>query len=222
MLPQLSAIEARVIGSLIEKELATPEYYPLTINALVNACNQKSNREPVMNLTQRQVEDSLYELKEKRLVWKMDLAGSRVSKYEHNLKSLFPFTEKELAIIAVLLLRGKQTSGELRIRTERMALFSSTDEVEETINALKNREDGPFCEELPKRAGQKENRFVELFSEASKPDESAIELAAEKPEETQQLSLSERIAKLEDEVDFLKSELNDLKVLFSDFRKQFE
>ncbi|KMQ49779.1 Protein of unknown function YceH [Chitinispirillum alkaliphilum] len=222
MLPKLSATEARVIGSLIEKEMTTPEYYPLTLNALVNACNQKSNREPVMNLTEKQVQDAIEELKEKRLAWQMNLAGSRVPKYEHNLRSLFPLDEKEMAIIAVLMLRGEQTSGELRTRAERMASFSSTDEVEQTIKALNDREEGPFVAQIPRRAGQKENRFVELFSVASEPDQSDENLTEKQSSEPQQLSLSERVAQLEGEVDSLRSELGELKILFSDFRKQFE
>ena len=224
MIPELTEVEARIVGSLIEKEMTTPEYYPLTLNSLVNACNQKSNRDPVMSLSEKDVEDALEELKERRLVWQMNLAGSRVPKFEHNLKSLFPLDEKELALIAVLMLRGPQTTGELRTRTERMASFESVSDVEMTLEKLKNRQEETFVAELPRRTGQKENRYIELFSRSARFEEQDLESEeqVEQPEAQRAPQLAERVSSLELEVQTLKAELNQFKTVFNEFRKEFE
>ncbi|MFP4013029.1 MAG: YceH family protein [Chitinispirillaceae bacterium] len=212
---ELSPVEQRIVGALVEKEMTTPEYYPLTLNALVNACNQKSNRDPVMSLTEKEVDNVLEDLKERRIVWQMSLAGSRVPKYEHNLRSLFPLTEQESAVICVLLLRGPQTPGELRGRTERMARFSSLEEVESVLKNLSERE-VPLVTELPRRPGQKERRFAHLFSEP--PETSDVEIPSAQP----QAQPSEGAVRLSDRVAALEEELGELKRRFSEFRKQFE
>jgi len=134
----LTAIEARVLGSLIEKDITTPDYYPLSLNALVNACNQKNNREPVMNLDENSVRDALAGLQEQRLAGPARSADSRVTKYEHRLQEVFNFTRGETALLCVLLLRGPQTPGELRGRTERMFRFEHLDDVEATLRRLVN------------------------------------------------------------------------------------
>ncbi len=219
----LSPVELRIVGSLIEKEITTPEYYPLTLNALVNACNQKSNRDPVMNLSEKEVENVLEDLKERRFVWQMNLANSRVPKYEHNLRSLFTLTDQEIAVICVLMLRGPQTVGELRTRTERMARFGSLEEVESVLKALAAR-DVPLTMELPRRPGQKESRFVQLFSEQVLFYEAPEEAPSSGiPEQTESpVRLSDRVAVLEQEVTELKQQIDELQGAFREFRRQFE
>ncbi|MFP4163484.1 MAG: YceH family protein [Chitinispirillaceae bacterium] len=218
---ELSPVEQRVVGALMEKEMTTPEYYPLTLNALVSACNQKSNRDPVMNLSQREVENVLENLKDRHFVWQMNLSGSRVPKYEHNLRSLFPLSEQEGAVLCVLLLRGPQTPGELRGRTERMTRFSSLDEVESVLKALLERED-PLVVELSRRPGQKEKRFAHLFSEPPEQDIESPSAVQAQSSEGGTGRLSDRVNALEEELESVKQELRDLKTQFADFRKQFE
>lgn len=210
---ELSAVEQRIVGALVEKEMTTPEYYPLTLNALVNACNQKSNRDPVMSLSEKEVENVLEDLKERRLVWQMSLAGSRVPKYEHNLRSLFPLNDQESAVLCVLLLRGPQTPGELRGRTERMTRFSSLEEVESVLKNLSERET-PLVRELPRRPGQKERRFAHLFSQPPEVSETEVPPVQAQP--------SEGAVRLSDRVAALEEELEELKRQFAEFRKQFE
>src|SRR5499425_3859490 len=138
--PQLSNTEVRVLGSLIEKDVTTPEYYPLSLNALVNACNQKNNRDPVMTLDEDCARDALSALEAKRLAGPASGADSRVTKYEHRLQEVFNFDRREIAVVCVLLLRGPQTPGELRGRTERMFRFEALDDVEATLKKLMERE----------------------------------------------------------------------------------
>src|SRR5215469_14172756 len=160
---QLSEVEARVLGSLIEKDITTPDYYPLSLNALVNACNQKNNREPVMNLDENAVRDALSSLQEKRFAGPASGADSRVTKYEHRLQEVFNFDRREIAIICVLLLRGAQTPGELRGRGERMYSFEALEDVESTLDRLMDREP-PLVTVLARQPGTKESRYMHLFS----------------------------------------------------------
>jgi hypothetical protein len=164
----LTLYEARVIACLIEKEITTPDQYPLSLNALTNACNQKSNREPVLALAESTVQQTLDELIKKRLVLDKSGFGSRVVKYQHRFcNSEFgklKFSEQELGIVCVLLLRGPQTPGELRTRTNRLCKFSDVDEVESTLEQLMERDDGPFVVRLPREAGRRELRYAHLFS----------------------------------------------------------
>ena len=209
----LNEVEVRVLGALVEKEITTPEYYPLSLNALVNACNQKSNREPVMQLTEDTVRDALLSLQEKRLAGPASGADSRVTKYEHRLES-FNFSRREIAVLCVLLLRGPQTPGELRGRTERMYRFEGLEQVQSALHQLMEREP-PLATMLARQPGTKEARYAHLLGG---PVESiAVSFGA--------VPLSEdgdRVSQLEEQVRGLQSEIDALKEQFAAFRKQFE
>src|SRR6266496_4534517 len=159
----LNEIEVRVLGALIEKDITTPDYYPLSLNALVNACNQKNNRDPVMSLAEDAVRDALSSLQEKRMAGPAGGADSRVTKYEHRLQEVFNFDRRETAVICVLLLRGAQTPGELRGRTDRMYRFEALDDVQATLQKLMDRQP-PLVRVLPRQPGTKESRYVHLFA----------------------------------------------------------
>src|SRR5258708_25292141 len=158
----LNEMEARVLGSLIEKELTTPAYYPLSLNALVNACNQKSNRDPFMNLDEDAVREALRSLNQKELAGPADNMQSRVKKYEHRLQEAFNFTRHEIAILCELLLRGPQTPGELRGRADRMHRFDDLGIVQSTLQRLMKREP-PLVKLLPRQPGTKEARYAHLL-----------------------------------------------------------
>ncbi|MDG5815625.1 YceH family protein [Chitinispirillales bacterium ANBcel5] len=219
---KLTPVEVRILGSLVEKELTTPEYYPLTLNSLVSACNQKSNRHPVMSLSSKEVENTLEDLKDKRMVWQMSLAGSRVPKYEHNLKSLYSFDDNELALLSVLMLRGPQTVGELRARTERMVKFTSLDEVENVLQVLSGKEGGPFVQQITRKAGQKENRYVQLFSEEEVGEISQENQLTDMESADVQPRLSDRVALLEGEVNELRNEMAIIKEDFNELKRLLE
>jgi uncharacterized protein YceH (UPF0502 family) len=159
----LSPVEARVLGSLVEKEITTPEYYPLSLNALANACNQKNNREPVTNLDEDQIRQALHGLEDDGLAGPARGTESRVSKYEHRMQEVFNFTRGEIAVVCVLLLRGPQTPGELRGRTERMHRFEELSDVQATLQRLMQREP-PLVKVLPRQPGTKEARYAHLLS----------------------------------------------------------
>jgi len=159
----LSPVEARVLGSLVEKEITTPEYYPLSLNALANACNQKNNREPVTNLDEDQIRQALHGLEDDGLAGPSRGTESRVSKYEHRMQEVFNFTRGEIAVVCVLLLRGPQTPGELRGRTERMHRFEELSDVQATLQRLMQREP-PMVKVLPRQPGTKEARYAHLLS----------------------------------------------------------
>ena len=210
--------ETRVLGSLVEKDITTPDYYPLSLNALVNACNQKSNRDPVMNLNEEAVRQALHSLNEKGLAGTASTAGdSRVSKYEHRMQEAFNFTRRETAVMCVLMLRGPQTPGELRGRTERMHRFEDLTDVQSTLQKLMTREE-PLVKVLPRQPGTKEARYVHLLC-GQKPEWDAPP-PVEPPVESS--SDSERVARLEEEISNLKKDIADLKQEFAGFRKQFE
>jgi len=214
----LSDVETRVLGALVEKELTTPEYYPLSLNALVNACNQKSNREPVMNLDEDAVREAIRMLDKKGLAGAADNMVSRVSKYEHRLQEAYNFTRHETAILAELLLRGPQTPGELRGRAGRMHSFDGLGIVLTTLRKLMEREPA-LVKLLPRQPGTKEARYAHLLSgdvevaEAEQPDRSSP--ASEGKDDL-------RIAHLEEQVTALQSEIAELKNQFAVFKKQFE
>ena len=214
----LSDVENRVLGSLVEKELTTPEYYPLSLNALVNACNQKSNRDPVMNLDEAAVREALRALDKKGLAGAADNMVSRVTKYEHRLQEAYNFTRHEIAILAELLLRGPQTPGELRSRADRMHKFDDLGIVQSTLQRLMKREP-PLVKVLPRQPGTKEARYAHLLSGEVEvtPPEPAVGVAV-----TSSANSGDRIARLEDQVENLQSEIADLKQQFAAFRKQFE
>ncbi len=213
----LSDIEARVLGSLVEKEITTPEYYPLSLNALVHACNQKSNRDPLMNLDEDSVRHALRTLGEQMLA-RSASGDSRVAKYEHRLSEVFNFTRPETAILCELLLRGPQTPGELRSRAERMHPFEDLSVVHTTLKHLMEREPA-LVKLLPRQPGNKEARYAHLLS----GDVEMHEAPAER-EVPVSKSVSEvgRLAQLENEVTSLKKEIAELKSQFAEFRKQFE
>jgi uncharacterized protein len=216
----LTEIETRVLGALIEKDITTPDYYPLSLNALVNACNQKNNREPVMNLDEETVRDALATLQEKRLAGPASGADSRVTKYEHRLQEVFNFDRREIAIVCVLLLRGPQTPGELRGRTERMYHFEALDDVVSTLDRLAQREP-PLARVLPRQPGTKESRYTHLFAgEPVIPDLPASTASDFSTHSTS--SAADRIAHLEEEVAALRRELSEVQQQLAAFRKQFE
>lgn len=215
----LNNIEARVLGSLIEKEITTPDYYPLSLNALVNACNQKSNREPMMNLDETVVGKALDELTEKNLAAGTSGRDSRVLKYEHRFQEAFNFDRLETAILCVLLLRGPQTPGELRTRTERMHRFDDLEQVQTTLQRLMKREPS-IVAMLAKQPGTKEARYAHLLSGELQTPVSASENAVASP--LRGSSDAERIARLEDAVARLEKELAETKDHLAALQKQFE
>jgi hypothetical protein len=211
----LNAAEARVLGALIEKDITTPDYYPLSLNALVNACNQKNNREPVTSYDEETVRLALRNLSEKRLAGPASGADSRVTKYEHRLQEVFNFTRAETALICVLLLRGPQTPGELRGRTERMHQFEHLDDVLSGLQQLMRREP-PLAKALGRRPGTKEIRYAHLLSGDVEAWEPPAEIAGAGQAD------DGRIAQLEEQVAALQKEVAELKQQMADFRKQFE
>ena len=214
----LSFVEARVLGALVEKDITTPDYYPLSLNALVNACNQKNNRHPVTDLDEDQVRDALNGLQQQGLAGPASGAESRVTKYEHRVQEVFNFTRAETAIMCVLLLRGPQTPGELRGRTERMFRFEELADVQATLQRLMQREPA-LVKVLPRQSGTKEARYAHLLSGEVEGGPSAVEPA----EGLREGSLeTDRIARLEQEVRDLRTEIAGLKEHFAEFRKQFE
>lgn len=206
----LHPVEVRVLGSMLEKDLTTPEYYPLTLNALVNACNQKSSREPVTNYDEETVEQALALLQQKQLASRISGAGHRVEKFGHRLGETLNLGRRELSLLCVLMLRGPQTVGELRGRTERMHQFSDMDEVEHVLNTLASRDPGPLVAPAPR------GRWVHLWSgtDAAHAAAHAAE-AHEAPAASSRGALEERVASLENEVAELRRELDAL-------RRQFE
>jgi len=212
---KLTEVEARVVGALVEKQLTTPEYYPLTLNALVAACNQKTNREPVVAYDEETATRALDNLREKNLVYVFYGSTSRVPKYKHMLPDVYELEPSETAVICVLLLRGAQTLGELRERTGRLYEFHGLGDVNETLDALLKR-DEPLIVKLERQPGQKEARFAHLLSgevvSYQPPEKSVSRSSAE----------NERIENLERELENLRSEFNLFRQEFEAFRKQFE
>ena len=215
----LSPLETRVLGCLLEKERITPENYPISLHSLTAACNQTTNREPVTGYEEKTVEQALDSLRGLKLATMVRLAGSRVEKYRHNLLDFYTLDRGEVALMCVLMLRGRQTPGELRSRTERMHAFASVQEVETSLQRLMEGSE-PLVRILPQSPGQKERRYVQLLSGEPVAEESApvtAELsAAPVPRE------KSRVDVLESEVSALKSELAAIREEFATFRKQFE
>lgn len=207
---QLTATEARVIGCLLEKQVTTPEQYPLSVNAVTMACNQKTNREPVMNLGEHDVQDVLDALVKRHYLRTVSGFGNRVTKYEQRFcNSEFgdlKLSSAEVAVITTLLLRGAQTPGELRSRASRMHEFSDMQEVEQTLEGLATREDGPYVQRLAREPGKRESRFMHLFSGEMEPLESFTETDAPDGND----SLTARVEALEEEVAGLKQRLDAL------------
>jgi uncharacterized protein len=220
----LNQVEIRVLGALVEKDVITPEYYPLSLNALVNACNQKNNRDPVMNLAEDVVRQALHGLQEKHLAGPATHAENRVTKYEHRLQEVFNFTRGQNAIFCVLLLRGPQTPGELRSRSERMHRFEDLTDLQSTLQSLIHR-DPPLIKVLPREPGTKEARYAHLLSGDVEPKTNVDVDTARTASPAASFARpadSERIAHLENEVATLQREVADLKQQLTAFRKEFE
>ena len=218
---ELSEVDVRVLGALVEKEIATPEYYPLSLNALLNACNQKSNRDPVMTLDEDAVRKALRSLSDQALVRSAG-GDSRVAKFEHRLNELYNFHRHEIAVLCVLLLRGPQTPGELRTRSERLYPFEDLEAVHSALNLLMRREP-PLVKILARQAGTKESRFMHLFcgdqrsarnAETAREGDCMQSHAASRD--------SECIAQLESDIVELRRELETLREQFAAFQKQFQ
>ena len=222
---ELAPLEARVIGCLIEKQITTPDQYPLSLNALLNACNQKSNRDPVMELEETTVQQAIDVLAKKHLVIERSGFGSRVPKYQHRFCNTeygtFKLDPQELAVVCELLLRGAQTPGELRSRASRMASFADVSEVEATLERLSEREGGPYVMRLAREPGRRESRYAHLFSgevaaAAAAPGAAAAMTApgpaVSAPETAFPASRQEeRLSRLEEEVEALRAAVNELK-----------
>ena len=223
MTMQLTPTQARVLGALVEKEITTPEYYPLSLNALVNACNQKNNREPVMSLDEAEVRQALHGLETERLAGPVR-GDSRVTKYEHRMQEVFNFTRGEVAVVCVLLLRGPQTPGELRGRTERMYKFDELSDVQTVLQKLITREPA-LVKLLPRQPGTKEARYAHLLSgdvesfepvtpsahAASYASASSSAYSSSSLSSEEETELRERMAQLEAEVAILTRELGELR-----------
>ncbi|HEX8494444.1 MAG TPA: YceH family protein [Pyrinomonadaceae bacterium] len=217
----LNDVEVRVLGSLIEKQMTTPEYYPLTLNALTHACNQISNRDPVVAYDEKTVVRALESLREKNLAYIFYGSESRVPKYKHVVPEVLHLTPQQVALMCVLMLRGPQTVGELRGRTNRLYEFTELSEVEATLEELIRHELQPLVARLPRQPGRKESRYAHLLSG---PIEVEAQEAAPRPEPARRevLAENEKIARLEAEVLTLRNEVAELRQQFDDFRKQFE
>jgi uncharacterized protein YceH (UPF0502 family) len=214
----LDDTEVRILGCLIEKEMTTPEYYPLSLNALTNACNQKSNRHPVVSYDETAVAHGLDSLQVKGLARKTHTAGSRVPKYLHAILDRFDLSRQEMAVLSELMLRGPQTVGEIRSHAERMSAFENLEEVERTLQGLTD-QDQPLAMKLPRETGRKESRYVHLFSGSIETEKKAHDMSREPA--APQAPGQEKIARLEEEMAKLRSDLEELKQVFAEFKSQF-
>jgi uncharacterized protein YceH (UPF0502 family) len=216
----LNDIEVRVLGSLVEKQVTTPEYYPLTLNALTIACNQKNNRNPVTSYDESTVAQALDALREKNLAYVFHGSTSRVPKHKHVMTEVMHLSAPELAIMCVLMLRGIQTPGELRGNASRLYEFSGLEEIQQALDSLISREPEPLVMPLPRQPGQKETRFAHLLSGPIDAETSIVEPAPSLS--TSRQNQSERIDKLEQEVATLTETMQKLQEQFDDFKRQFE
>jgi uncharacterized protein YceH (UPF0502 family) len=214
---QLTEVEARVLGSLIEKELSTPEYYPLSLNALTTACNQTSNRDPIVHYDDSTVIHALESMRVRSLVRAVTQSGARATKYRHLMSETMGLVVRQTALLSVMMLRGPQTLAELKTRTARLSNFESLEEIETVLEAMMAREPDPLVVRLPRRPGQKELRYAHLLSgevawDASEPIEPRV----------QTHPAADRVAVLEESVAELRREIVDLRSQLESFRKQFE
>ncbi|NBD37125.1 MAG: DUF480 domain-containing protein [Verrucomicrobia bacterium] len=218
----LTGEEARVLGCLLEKAATTPDAYPLTLNSLVAACNQKSNRDPVVDYDEETVAEAIEGLRSKHLVFRWDGAGARVPKYKHHVDERLGLDSAGKALLAVLLLRGAQTLGQLRTRTERMHVFRDVAAVQQELDELAEETDPPLWEKIPPAQGRKEARYRHLLCGSPVHEETAAPPAPVESAMATVQARNERIERLESRVEELQAELADLKAAFEDFRKQFE
>jgi hypothetical protein len=211
----LTGVDVRVLGVLIEKAMTTPDYYPLSLNALTNACNQSSNRDPVVQFDEETVARSIESLRKRGLVRAIKRSDSRVTKYQHLVDETMNLDAREAAVLCVLMLRGPQTIGELKTRSARLTDFESLADIETVLNGLIAREGSAQVVRLPRRSGQKEVRYAHLLSGEvtfDAPDPTTVRVPAD----------SERIGALELELEELKKEVSDLRTQLEAFRRQFE
>ena len=213
---ELDAVESRILGCLIEKEITTPEYYPLTLNALVNACNQRSNRDPLVNFDEDDVNAGLDTLRQKQLISTLTGGGNRVPKYGHRLQERLNLGRREMALLCELLLRGPQTTGELRDRAGRMHRFGDTDEVERCLRTLAERPEQNYVTLLPRQPGLKEPRWAHLLSGTPQIIESVPAASRVRGDQ------GDRVADLEGEVASLRQRMEDLEQQWARFKQQFE
>jgi hypothetical protein len=218
--PQLTPNEVRVLGSLIEKQVTTPEYYPLTLNALTLACNQKNNRNPVTTLSEDEVEQALDSLREKNLAYVFHGSTSRVPKFKHVMPEIFQLGPAELVVMCALMLSGAQTVGEIRGRCARLYEFSGLGEVEETLHKLSMKDSDPLVTKLPRLAGQKEARFAHLLCGEANVEE--INEGAAAVKSSRRSNDPEKLEVLAQRVETLENEVESLRRQFEEFRKQFE
>ncbi len=219
-MPLLTETEVRVLGALIEKQITTPEYYPLTLHALTAACNQKNNRNPVTSYTESEIDQALFSLRDKNLAYVFHGSTSRVPKYKHVAPEVMHLSTPEVAALCVLMLSGPQTVGEIRTRGARFYEFPGLEEVEQTLHSLSTKDGEPLVMKLPRQPGQKEARFAHLLSGAPEIEPTAESSFAERsPRRTTD---SERIAKLEEHVQALTEQVAGLTNQFEEFKKQFE
>jgi uncharacterized protein YceH (UPF0502 family) len=216
----LTEIEIRLLGSLIEKQITTPEYYPLTLNALTAACNQKNNRNPVMSLNESEVEHALDSLREQNLAYVFHGSTSRVPKYKHVAPEVLQLNPAELAVMCVLMLSGAQTVGEIRTRGSRLYDFKGMEEVDETLHQLSTRESDQLVVKLPRQPGQKDARFTHLL--AGQPLVEATEESVAPPRASRREHEVDRVSKLEEQLETLTKQIESLSAQFDEFKKQFE
>ncbi len=216
----LNEVEARVLASLVEKQVTTPEYYPLTLNALTLACNQKNNRNPVVSFDDETVAHALERLREKNLIYVFYGSSSRAPKYKQMMTDVFELSPQELALMCVLMLRGPQTVGELRGRTDRLYDFTGLEEVEETLNLLAAKEPQPLVAKLPRQPGQKDVRYAHLLSGEVKIDHEPELKDAEIGTANDRIR-TDRYSRLEHELETLRAQVESLQREFEEFKKQF-
>lgn len=217
----LNPIEVRVLACLIEKSLATPEYYPMTLNALTAACNQKSNRNPLLVLSDEDTVRALDSLRDRRLANSVTFSGSRAPKYRHSVENHYAFSPPQLAVLCELMLRGPQTAGELRTHAERLCRAADVADVQSVVRSLMEWAGGPLAAVAPRRSGQREERYAHLLGGALPAESEAGEAPVEPARMTVQAE-NERIAALESQVASLTDELARLKAQFDEFAKQFQ
>jgi uncharacterized protein YceH (UPF0502 family) len=219
----LNEAEVRVLGALVEKQVTTPEYYPLTLNSLTQACNQKNNRSPVVTFSEATVTQAVESLRAKNLVYLFYGSTSRVPKYKHMMAEVFSLSPQELAIMCVLMLRGPQTVGELRGRTDRLYDFSGLEEVEETLNSLSAKEPQSLVMKLPRQPSQKEIRYAHLLSgEVDISYQAEAEYSEASSSAMNRSSKGDRLSAVEQEVATLRAEIESLRREFEEFKKQFD
>ena len=216
----LNEVETRILGSLVEKQITLPDYYPLSLNALMNACNQKSSRNPVVAYDEQTIQRGLDSLREKGVVWVFKGADSRVLKYGHVFEKAYEWNEREAAVLCVLMLRGAQTPGEIRSRSMPLYPFDTLEEVEATIQGLIERDTRPLVVKLPRQVGTKESRYMHLIA-----GDVQVEYQEAPPREAPPArgrADEERVARLEEQLAALRQEFSELRQQFVEFKKQFE